>query len=159
MRFRTKLRSIPAVVPAAVAAVFMGLPLPPIPVPTPGGLLVPMLQSELATPLQLPAVISPVDTSAPALPAVGAAPATSTPPVPVAATGPVAGASSGTNGGGTPGAPGGGDPPQGLPIPFTTIVLSSPLDVALAVALGSLPLLLGIWLLVFARTLGEARRA
>jgi diguanylate cyclase (GGDEF)-like protein len=38
-------------------------------------------------------------------------------------------------------------------------VLSSPLDVALAVALGSLPLLLGIWLLVFGRALGEARRA
>ena len=38
-------------------------------------------------------------------------------------------------------------------------MLSSPLDVALAVALGSLPLLVGIWLLVFGRALGEARRA
>jgi diguanylate cyclase (GGDEF)-like protein len=46
-----------------------------------------------------------------------------------------------------------------VPIPFTTIVISSPLDVALAVALASLPLLLGIWLLVFGRTFAEARRA
>jgi len=45
-----------------------------------------------------------------------------------------------------------------VPLPFTTIVLSSPLDVALAVALAVLPLLLGIWLLVFGRTWNEARR-
>jgi diguanylate cyclase (GGDEF)-like protein len=38
-------------------------------------------------------------------------------------------------------------------------VLTSPLDVGLAVALACLPLLLGIWLLVFGRTLVEARRA
>jgi diguanylate cyclase (GGDEF)-like protein len=38
-------------------------------------------------------------------------------------------------------------------------VLSSPLDVALAVTLASLPLLLCIWLLVFGRTFAEARRA
>jgi diguanylate cyclase (GGDEF)-like protein len=38
-------------------------------------------------------------------------------------------------------------------------VLSSPLDVALAVALASLPLLFGIWLLLFGRTFAEARRA
>jgi diguanylate cyclase (GGDEF)-like protein len=38
-------------------------------------------------------------------------------------------------------------------------VLSSPLDVALAVALASLPLLIGIWLLVFLRTFAEARRS
>jgi len=37
-------------------------------------------------------------------------------------------------------------------------VLSSPLDVALAVALAVLPLLLGIWFLVFGRTWNEARR-
>ena len=46
-----------------------------------------------------------------------------------------------------------------MPIPFTTIAISSALDVALAVALASLPLLLGIWLLVFGRTFAEARRA
>jgi diguanylate cyclase (GGDEF)-like protein len=37
-------------------------------------------------------------------------------------------------------------------------VLSSPLDVALAVALGVLPLMLGIWLLVFGRTWNQARQ-
>jgi diguanylate cyclase (GGDEF)-like protein len=56
-------------------------------------------------------------------------------------------------------APGPVNPPHGLPIPFTPIVLTSPLDVALAAALASLPLLFGVWLLVFGRTLGEARRA
>jgi diguanylate cyclase (GGDEF)-like protein len=44
-------------------------------------------------------------------------------------------------------------------VPLTAIVLSSPLDVALAVALGVLPLLLGIWLLVFGRTWNQARQA
>jgi diguanylate cyclase (GGDEF)-like protein len=44
-------------------------------------------------------------------------------------------------------------------VPFTSFVLSSPLDVALAVAIGILPLLLGVWLLVFGRTWNEARRA
>jgi diguanylate cyclase (GGDEF)-like protein len=39
------------------------------------------------------------------------------------------------------------------------IVLASPLDVALAVALAVLPLLLGIWLLLFGRTWNEARHA
>jgi diguanylate cyclase (GGDEF)-like protein len=44
-------------------------------------------------------------------------------------------------------------------VPFTGIVLSSPLDVALAAALGVLPLLFGIWLLLFGRTWNEARQA
>lgn len=48
---------------------------------------------------------------------------------------------------------------HGLPIPFTSIVLSSPLDVALLGAVASLPLLFGIWLLVFGRTWNEARRS
>jgi diguanylate cyclase (GGDEF)-like protein len=42
---------------------------------------------------------------------------------------------------------------------LTAIVLSSPFDIALAVALACLPLLLGIWLLLFGRTFAEARRA
>jgi diguanylate cyclase (GGDEF)-like protein len=46
-----------------------------------------------------------------------------------------------------------------VPIPFTAIVLTSPFDIALAVALASLPLLFGIWLLLFGRTFVEARRA
>jgi diguanylate cyclase (GGDEF)-like protein len=44
-------------------------------------------------------------------------------------------------------------------VPVLGIVLSSPLDIALAVAIAVLPLLAGIWLLVFGRTWNEARRA
>jgi diguanylate cyclase (GGDEF)-like protein len=49
-------------------------------------------------------------------------------------------------------------PVHPLPIPFTTIVLSSPLDTPLLGALVTLPLLLAIWLLLFGRTFAEARR-
>ena len=49
--------------------------------------------------------------------------------------------------------------PLPVTIPFTTIRVSSPLDVALLGALVTLPLLLGIWLLILGRTLAEARRA
>jgi diguanylate cyclase (GGDEF)-like protein len=49
--------------------------------------------------------------------------------------------------------------PQPITVPFTTIRVSSPLDVALFGALVTLPLLLGIWLLILGRTLAEARRA
>lgn len=59
--------------------------------------------------------------------------------------------------GGTP--TGGGLPGGSLTVPILGIVLSTPLDLALAVALGALPLLLGIWLLLFGRTWNEARRA
>ena len=54
---------------------------------------------------------------------------------------------------------GGGGGGGGIPIPFTSIVLSSPLDLALAASMALLPLLFGIWLLVFGRTFSEARRS
>jgi diguanylate cyclase len=44
-------------------------------------------------------------------------------------------------------------------IPFTGIVLASPIDAALLGAIAGLPLLFGIWLLVFGRTYAEARRS
>jgi diguanylate cyclase (GGDEF)-like protein len=44
-------------------------------------------------------------------------------------------------------------------VPVFGIVLNSPLDVALAVTLAVLPLLLGIWLLLAGRTWNEARHA
>jgi len=44
-------------------------------------------------------------------------------------------------------------------IPFTTIVVASTLDAALLVAVAVLPLLFGIWLLLFGRTWNEARRS
>ena len=50
-------------------------------------------------------------------------------------------------------------PPHGLPIPFTAVYVDSPLDIALIAALMALPLLLAIWLLVFGKTIAEARRA
>jgi diguanylate cyclase (GGDEF)-like protein len=71
----------------------------------------------------------------------------------------------GGSGGGRPGgsagggAPNGGQPAWGLPIPLTGIVLKSPFDVALAVSLAVLPLLLAVWALVFGRTWVEARHA
>jgi diguanylate cyclase (GGDEF)-like protein len=43
-------------------------------------------------------------------------------------------------------------------IPFTAIYVDSPLSAALLAALASLPLLAGIWLLLFGRTIAEARR-
>ena len=48
--------------------------------------------------------------------------------------------------------------PGPITVPFTTISVSSPLDVALLGALATLPLLLAIWLLMLGRTLREARR-
>src|SRR5258708_15349951 len=149
LRFKTKLR---AILPAAGVAL-LGLPLP-IPVPTPGGSLVPVLPSVLATPPSLP-LLPAVSTSSTALPSVAATPASSSAGAPAAGSAPGA-----TSGGGASGGPEGGGPPHwSLPIPFTTIAISSALDVALAVALAGLPLLLGIWLLAFGRTFAEARRA
>ena len=44
-------------------------------------------------------------------------------------------------------------------IPFTAIHVDSPLNIALLAALATLPLLFGIWLLLFGRTIAVARRA
>src|SRR5256885_2802724 len=51
-----------------------------------------------------------------------------------------------------------GNPPHGITIPFTTILVSSPLDIALIGTLVTLPLLFGIWMLLFGRTFRAARR-
>ena len=56
-------------------------------------------------------------------------------------------------------APSGDGSGRGIAIPFTTIYVSSPLDLALLGAVATLPLLLAIWLLMFGRTVREARRA
>src|SRR2546422_6656082 len=50
------------------------------------------------------------------------------------------------------------NPPHGIVIPFTTIYVSSPLDIALIGALVTLPLLFGIWMLLFRRTFPAAPR-
>jgi diguanylate cyclase (GGDEF)-like protein len=61
-----------------------------------------------------------------------------------------------TTGGGNP--TGGGWPPHGIKLPLVGITLATPLDAALAAAIAVLPLLFGIWMLVFGRTWNEARR-
>ncbi len=107
------------------------LPSPPVPVPTPS----------------LPVAVSP--------PAVPQTPASSPSPSAPGGVGGGGGTSRGSTGGhGTTSAP----TFPGLPIPFTNVVLTSPFDVGLVVSLAALPLLLGIWLLVFGRTWAQARR-
>ena len=126
------------------------VPSPSIPVLTPPVLPSPSLPPISTSPVPTPSIPSSISPS-PSIPPIGASP---TPPAgPGATTG---GPGSGGGGSGPGGAPPGGG--TRLPLPFTTIVLSSPLDVALAVALAVLPLLLGIWFLVFGRTWNVARR-
>jgi diguanylate cyclase (GGDEF)-like protein len=122
------------------AVAFLGLPIPPLPLPTP-----------LPSP-SLPAVIVPspsppltIVQQTPTAPAAAGAPAQQ----PAQNKQPVA-----------TGAPARSGPPgRGVVIPFTAIYVDSPLNIALLAALATLPLLLGIWLLVFGRTIAEARRA
>jgi len=140
-------------------------PLPPLPAPTPTlpvaipklPLPSPTVPSILPTPTPptLPTPPPITLTPTPSVPPFGASPS----PTPAVA-GPGGGGSTtshGTSTGG--GAPSTGKPEPGLPVPFTNFVLRSPFDVALAVSLAVLPLLLVIWLFVFGRTWAEARRA
>jgi diguanylate cyclase (GGDEF)-like protein len=70
------------------------------------------------------------------------------------------GTGSGSSGTGSSGTGGGASGPgHGIQIPFTSIVISSPVDAALLAAVGALPLMFAIWLLVFGRTWTEARRS
>jgi diguanylate cyclase (GGDEF)-like protein len=110
--------------------------------------------------VQVPSPSIPVVIATPSLPVLGVAPANQAPATtagpaqesnagaPVQATRPVATS-----------APPGGGRNGGIPIPFTAIYVSSPVDIALLAALATLPLLFGIWLLLFGRTFREARRA
>jgi diguanylate cyclase (GGDEF)-like protein len=121
----------------------------------------------LALPIPLPSPSAPsVPLPSPTLPSVVATaspPALSTPTgLPRATATPPA---QSTGGGASPAVPATTPEPKPastplpITIPFTTISVSSPLDVALLGALVTLPLLLGIWLLILGRTLAEARRA
>lgn len=132
-----------------VAATFMALPLPPLPpLPTPSllpaSLPSPSLPSLVATPSP-PALVTPaVSPTAATNPAQGAQPAggahAGTPPTTSSTSAPVH------------------SPTRGVAIPFTAIYVSSPIDVALLVAVAVLPLLFAIWLLLVGRTLFHARR-
>lgn len=131
------------------------LPVPPVPLPS-------LDTSVLATPVQqatsilpatipsLPATVSPAAT----LPSGASVPADS---APQRQSGGATGATSSGPGGSAPS--GGGASTRGVPIPFTAILMASPLDVALLGAIATLPLLLAIWLFLATRTLFEARHA
>ena len=123
--------------------------LPPVPV-SPPALPTPNL------PVMTPSLPISLGTPTPTLPGSTPGP-TPTPAATPVAGGGSSGASKPTTGGGAGG--NGGGPGTGIQIPFTPIVLSSPLDAALLGAFGVLPLLFGIWLLVFGRTWSEARRS
>jgi diguanylate cyclase (GGDEF)-like protein len=122
------------------AAAFLGLPLPPLPLPTP-----------LPTP-SLPTIIVPS-------PAPPVTITQQTPTAPAAAGSPAQQPAQHHQPVSTSAPAGSGPPQRGVVIPFTAIYVDSPLNVALLAALVTLPLLLGIWLLVFGRTIAEARRA
>jgi len=122
------------------AMAFVALPLP-LPLPTP------------SLPLAVPSAniaVSPLPLDAPSVPALNT-PGNQAAPTSVAPQG----------GGGSANhtAPPTDNPNRGIPIPFTAIYVSSPFDIALVGALVTLPLLFGIWLLLFGRTFNEARRA
>src|SRR5260370_16360323 len=128
-----------------VAATFLPLPLPvPSPSPAPG----------LGPAVHIPSLSVPV---------ISTPPLATSGPTPGSQAQPTAAPAQGTNAGGSDrtvkptSAP--GDRGRGIPIPFTTIYISSPLDVALLGAVASLPLLFGIWLLLFGRTLRQPRRS
>jgi diguanylate cyclase (GGDEF)-like protein len=81
-------------------------------------------------------------------------------PTPSAAAPPGSGSSAGSGGTGSGGGGGtGGGGGGGIHIPFTPFVVQTPLDAALLGAALVLPLLCGLWLLLFGRTWVEARRA
>lgn len=135
-----------------VASGFLCLPLSvPLPVPLPSPTAVPLPA------VHIPSLSVPVISAQP-LPTVGVTPNGLGQPAASPAVGTDAGApdrvvkrpSS---------APSGDGSGRGIAIPFTTIYVSSPLDLALLGAVATLPLLLAIWLLMFGRTVREARRA
>lgn len=120
----------------------MGLPIPiPVPVPLPTSLPSP------AVPVTVPVLPSAPANVVPQSPApTPALPSNPRPP----ATGQAVAKPAPANGQGSD---------HGITIPLTAIYVDSPLSIALLVALAVLPLLAGIWLLVFGRTISEARRA
>src|SRR5438309_1520093 len=135
---------------ALAAAGYLGVPVPPVPIPSlhpaPVALPSPSLPAVVATP-SLPAITAlPTQIPATAAPTLGASGGGS---LPAGNAGKTAGATNRPT----------ANPSRGIAIPFTAIYVSSPLDIALLGALVTLPLLFGIWLLLFGRTFAEARRA
>ena len=140
--------------PALPTASLPALPSPSLPVSLPTPSLPVNLQSPLPTP--------PLPT--PTLPALGGSPSPSPSASPSTApgsagTGAGAGGTGAGGGAGGNGGPGGGGGGGGIQIPLTGIVLHSALDVALLGAVAVLPLLFGVWLLLFGRTWTAAVRS
>jgi diguanylate cyclase (GGDEF)-like protein len=132
---------------------------PPVPSPSlPVSLPTPSLPVSLPTPslpVSLPTPSPPLPS--PTLPVTGGSPSPSPAPGATGSTGSGRPGTAGSTRSGSGGGAGGGD--SGIQVPFTGIVLHSPLDVALFGAVAVLPLLFGIWLLVFGRTWTAAVRA
>lgn len=143
-------RPIDALFGFAVAG-FVALPWP---VPTPGSL--PVALPSVSVPAAVVPTVVVASPSLPALTTPGSAAAPATTPQQIAQPGTASKHSAGTSGTAKPTT---GDPPRGVAIPFTTIYVSSPLDIALIGTLVTLPLLFGIWLLLFGRTFRAARKA
>jgi diguanylate cyclase (GGDEF)-like protein len=141
-----------------VAAGFLAFP---VPAPTPAAptvnppLTTSVLPSVLPTALPTPSLPVSVSVSPPSLNGVSLSPS------PAATGAPNSGGGGGAvhHNAGQSVSPATATTQPGLTIPFTSFAVASPLDIALIGALATLPLLLGIWLFAFGRTLAEARRA
>lgn len=136
---------LPLITPLPTASLPVSLPPLPTPLPSvsPPALPTPSLPITLGTPTpSIPGGLLPT-------------------PTPSGSPTPHGGAGGGPNGsGGTGGSGGGGQGPGGgITIPLTGIVIRSPLDAALLGAIAALPLLFGMWMLLFGRTYTEARRS
>jgi diguanylate cyclase (GGDEF)-like protein len=152
--------SVAGALPVFATGLFVGLiPLPP---PDLSVLAAPVQQVTSVLPTALPTLPVTVNTTVPAV-------NTALPTVTPGGVGPVPQTGGAARDAGTvpapassapAAAPSPGDAPgRGISIPFTTIVVSSPLDIALLGAIATLPLLLFIWLFLVLRTLVEAKRA
>ena len=152
------------VVSAASLLPLANLPIP-LPTPSPPKAVTPGVSPPSPPPVKLPpGVPSPVPL--PTLPALTPSPSVSplpgrTPSPSPSPRGVGAGGSGNTGGSTTSRGPGAGHDPRGggLTVPVINFVLNSPFNVGLAGALAVLPLLFGLWLLLFGRTWTEARRA
>jgi diguanylate cyclase (GGDEF)-like protein len=133
----------------------VGPPTPPplLPTPTPSLPPLPTPTAPLPTP-SLPVWLTPTPT-----PPGGSAPSPPPSPSPAAPGIGGGGKAPGAGAGGGSGPGSGWWPVGGIPIPFTGLTITSPIDAALAASIAALPLLFGIWMLVFGRTWSEARRA
>ena len=142
--------SLPTSPPTPSLPVSLPTPSLPTSLPTPS---LPMSLPTPSLPVSLPTPSLPVGSPlpSPTLPELGGSPSPSPGPGGPGGTGSGGSGAGGTGrtdgGGGSGGGTGGG-----IRVPFTGIVLHSPLGVALLGAIAALPLLFGIWLLVFGRT-------